>query len=283
MTTCRGKCAAANVKGSEERRQRGAPSLHSTEPRAQKKRKMRRAAHSLACHAARWGAGAESGHCPTITAWARSLATSPRAASTSSAMGAAAGPTSSTTLVWPPPAGVLDGVVMPEDSPAKPGTSTTTTHRPAGHPGRPPRPMRVVDSPPAARRPFPYLASPAEVESILSAAACDDVRTVDASGRCTFTDHMVFATARSQRHAAMAAEAVAHTLSQKQQTHDHKPALTPSVEGDPGSDAWLLVDAGSVIAHIFVGADVRAEYDVEALWDGGSGGRGSLEDATKNS
>jgi ribosome silencing factor RsfS/YbeB/iojap len=236
---------------------------------------MRRAAHLLSAHATRWAAATEAGLGPATWSWARALTSSAPCAAASAADAAAppARTTTTTTLVWPPPGGgVLDGVrALPDEDQAAPATPSTTTRRPAGQAGRPPRPLRAASAPAAttaARRPFPHLASADEVAAILSAAACDDVRAVDASARCTFTDHMVFATARSQRHAAMAAEAVAHTLSQKP---DRPPGFAPAVEGDPASDAWLLVDAGSVIAHIFVGADVRAEYDVETLWAAGGG------------
>ncbi len=41
--------------------------------------------------------------------------------------------------------------------------------------------------------------------------------------------------------------------------------MCPSPEGRPQCD-WLLVDAGSVIVHLFR-SDIRAYYNLEKLWD----------------
>lgn len=240
-----------------------------------------------------------------LASYSPSDAPSPSAAAAAAAASAAAAAATSSTLVWPPPpeafreGGALDGlrtaltgdgesesVSRRATTPARPPPISST--RLAGQAGRA-SPVRPAPLAPArsAARPYARIMAASEVASILAAAACDDVTLVDgldAGSGCTFTEAMVFGTARSTRHAAMAAEAVVHELKQRIAAaaaaasaaggDNPLPALSPVVEGDPGADAWLLVDAGSVIAHVFVGADVRAAYDVESLWRGGGGGGG---------
>jgi len=211
---------------------------------------------------------------------------SPSAAAVSASVSTA----TSSTLVWPPPAeafrdgGALDGLrkaltgggegegVAPSPSPLRPPPSSFSA-RPAGQAGRALAPAPPPPPPTALlRRPYARIIAPADVAAILNAAACDDVATLDgldARADCTFTEAMVFATARSTRHAAMAAEAVVHDLKERIAASPTPVPLQPVVEGEAGTDAWLLVDAGSVIAHVFVGPDVRAAYDVESLWRGG--------------
>ena len=57
----------------------------------------------------------------------------------------------------------------------------------------------------------------------------------------------------------------------KERCKEVVPGKAPSVEG-LGSNAyensdWLVVDAGSVVAHVFE-EDARQEYDIEELWAG---------------
>lgn len=121
--------------------------------------------------------------------------------------------------------------------------------------------------PPPLRRaitPTTSLAEPSEVAAWLTAAKCDDVASLDVGTACPFAASMVFATARSTRHAVMAAEAVAHKL--KERAVAAGADAPPPVEGDAGSD-WLLVDAGAVLAHVFVG-EARERIGLERLWSG---------------
>lgn len=128
--------------------------------------------------------------------------------------------------------------------------------------------------------PTTSLASPIEIAGWLTAAKCDDVTTLPVAGRCAFADAMVVATARSGRHALMAAEAVSHFL--KERAAAAGVGAPPAVEGAGEPDAdWLLVDAGATLAHVFASADARQRYGLERLWgeggeeaddDGGGGG-----------
>lgn len=106
--------------------------------------------------------------------------------------------------------------------------------------------------------------SPHEVAKLLSEARAEDIAVIDVRGRCTFTEYMVIATGRSPQLIAMLAQAVLHEV--KRRSSEVAPGVKPTVEGaeDPNS-TWLVVDAGSVVVHVF-GEEARREYDLEGLW-----------------
>ncbi len=60
-----------------------------------------------------------------------------------------------------------------------------------------------------------------QIANMLVAAKTDDVCILDVSNRCSFTEHMVLATARSHRHIQAAASAVAYQVS----PHRHSSAM----------------------------------------------------------
>jgi len=118
---------------------------------------------------------------------------------------------------------------------------------------------------------------------------------------------MVIAMARSARHAAMAAAALVHAAKEEEKRRllvgegeeekedegegreeaaaaalatetetEAKPTLmttAAAVEGEPGASDWLLVDLGTVVAHVFSSAEAREHYALERLW-GAAGGFG---------
>ena len=44
-----------------------------------------------------------------------------------------------------------------------------------------------------------------------------------------------------------------------------------AVEGEPGASDWLLVDLGTVVAHVFSSAEAREHYALVSLWGEGGG------------
>jgi ribosome silencing factor RsfS/YbeB/iojap len=106
--------------------------------------------------------------------------------------------------------------------------------------------------------------SPDDVAQILVDANATDVVMINVRGKCAFTDHMIISSAPSHQSVHMVAGAVLHEL--KQRCKEVAPGIAPSVEGadDPSPD-WLVVDAGSIVVHVFH-EDSRATYDLEGLW-----------------
>lgn len=105
---------------------------------------------------------------------------------------------------------------------------------------------------------------PDEVAKLLVDANAEDVVIIDVRGACSFTDYMVLASGRSHQMVHMLAQAVFHEL--KSRTKEVAPGVSPSVEGsDDATPEWLVVDAGSIVVHVFH-QDCRAEYDLESLW-----------------
>lgn len=91
----------------------------------------------------------------------------------------------------------------------------------------------------------------------LDDAKAEDVVDIDVASKTPIADHMVICTGRSSRHVGAIADHLVKDL---------KDAGFGSVavEGQPACD-WVLVDAGSVIIHIFR-PEVREFYHLEKIW-----------------
>jgi ribosome-associated protein len=83
------------------------------------------------------------------------------------------------------------------------------------------------------------------------------VEIIDVTGKVDYADFVVVMSATSDRHANAVAKGIDADLSRK----GHAPL---SVEGLP-QGAWVLMDFGDVIVHIFH-EDTRGYYDLESLW-----------------
>ena len=88
----------------------------------------------------------------------------------------------------------------------------------------------------------------------------EDTVTIDLRGKSAFSDYMVIATGRTNRHVGAIAENVAKGLKESG-------IASPHVEGLPNCD-WVLIDSGDVIVHIFR-PEVREFYNLERLWTQG--------------
>ncbi|MFC3213454.1 MULTISPECIES: ribosome silencing factor [Novosphingobium] len=88
--------------------------------------------------------------------------------------------------------------------------------------------------------------------------------TIDLEGKSSIADFMVIASGRSTRQVAAMAQKLGERLKDAGFGH-------PRVEGLPAAD-WVLVDAGSVVVHLFR-PEVRSFYNLERMWgfDGPSG------------
>jgi ribosome-associated protein len=83
------------------------------------------------------------------------------------------------------------------------------------------------------------------------------VEILDVVGKVDYADFLVLMTGRSNRHVDSLAQAIEEACAKKKRR-----AL--SVEGT-GSAAWVLIDFGDVVVHIFQ-EEARGLYDIEGLW-----------------
>jgi ribosome-associated protein len=91
-----------------------------------------------------------------------------------------------------------------------------------------------------------------------------DLVTIDLEGKSSIADFMVIGSGRSTRQVAAMAQKLGERLKQGGFGN-------PRIEGLPAAD-WVLVDAGSVVIHLFR-PEVRTFYNLERMWgfDGPSG------------
>ena len=83
------------------------------------------------------------------------------------------------------------------------------------------------------------------------------VEILDVVGKVDYADFLVLMTGRSSRQVDALAQAIEEACAKKK-----KRAL--SVEGQPAA-AWVLIDFGDVVVHIFQ-EEARGLYDIEGLW-----------------
>ncbi|MGE4528221.1 MAG: ribosome silencing factor [Rhodospirillaceae bacterium] len=84
----------------------------------------------------------------------------------------------------------------------------------------------------------------------------EDISVIDLAGKTSIADFMVIASGRSSRQVGAIADHMLRRLKDA--------GLRPATEGKANSD-WVIVDAGSVIVHIFR-PEVRAFYNLEKMW-----------------
>lgn len=84
-----------------------------------------------------------------------------------------------------------------------------------------------------------------------------NVQIIDVRGKVDYSDYVVVMSGRSDRQVSALARNIEETL-------DARGMRCIGVEGLPHA-AWLLMDYGDVIVHIFH-EDMRGYYDLETLW-----------------
>lgn len=84
-----------------------------------------------------------------------------------------------------------------------------------------------------------------------------DIKVLDLSSLCSFTDFFIVCSGMSDRHVQSVADQI--LTDQKKDGH-----TSLGVEGyDKGE--WILIDYGNVVAHVFY-PDARHFYNIEKLW-----------------
>jgi len=83
------------------------------------------------------------------------------------------------------------------------------------------------------------------------------VEILDVVGKVDYADFLVLMTGRSNRHVDALAQAIEEACTKKR-------TRALAVEGLPAA-AWVLIDFGDVVVHIFQ-EQARGLYDIEGLW-----------------
>jgi ribosome-associated protein len=104
----------------------------------------------------------------------------------------------------------------------------------------------------------------------------EDVKLVDVRSRTPFFDFIVIATVDN----TVFADALLRQVAKAVQLDEGVPSLT---ESSPESD-WVVCDYSDTLFHVFVGAEVRDRYDLEALWSppARGGGKAPAEQAEED-
>lgn len=85
----------------------------------------------------------------------------------------------------------------------------------------------------------------------------EDVQTIDLAGKTIIADTFVIVTGRSRIHTRSIADAIAEAVERAGFGVARREGYTDG--------AWILLDAGSVIAHVFT-PEQRQFYNLERLW-----------------
>ncbi len=88
-----------------------------------------------------------------------------------------------------------------------------------------------------------------------------NVKVLDLSGRNSWTDYFVIATATSSTHSRGLQRHVHDALK------ENGLEIRPTKRRIPDGDEWILIDLGPIIVHLMTPA-ARSFYDLEKLWYG---------------
>jgi ribosome-associated protein len=104
-----------------------------------------------------------------------------------------------------------------------------------------------------------------DIAHVIAQAAYDtkavDLKTLDLRKLAAFTDYFIIASGTSDRHVQAIADTIQSKLKEKKMT-------LLGVEGYQKGH-WILIDCGSVLAHIFY-QEAREFYGLEKLWSDAS-------------
>lgn len=95
------------------------------------------------------------------------------------------------------------------------------------------------------------------ITQTLDTNKAEEINVIDLAGKSSIADAMVIATGTSTRQVAALADYVSKAV--KSKGFD-----APVIEGLAQAD-WVLLDAGSVIVHIFR-PEVRSFYNLDKMW-----------------
>jgi len=97
--------------------------------------------------------------------------------------------------------------------------------------------------------------------AVLDDMKANDVHAIDVRELTSISDHMIFCTGTSNRHARSIVDRVVERMKE-----ESMPVL--GIEGYE-SGQWVLIDLGDAILHVML-SDVREFYKLEDLWSIGA-------------
>lgn len=97
-----------------------------------------------------------------------------------------------------------------------------------------------------------------KIVNILDSKKAIDIKQIDIKEKTTIADYFVIASGTSSTHVKSLADNIEEEL-KKEKIYPNK------IEGYD-SAAWILMDYGEVIVHIFTGQE-RENYSLEDLWE----------------
>ena len=95
-----------------------------------------------------------------------------------------------------------------------------------------------------------------EIASLLDMKKAEDVRIIDVTGKSSFADYLILASAGSERQA----EALADDAEDKMAELGQNKRMA---EGK--KSGWILLDFGDIIVNVF-SKEMRSRYDLEKVW-----------------
>lgn len=101
-----------------------------------------------------------------------------------------------------------------------------------------------------------------EIARLLADGKAEDVRVLDVSGLCSWTDCFVIATVTSGAHCQGLAKQV------KDYVRDNGMEIHLTHQKGASGDEWNLIDIGPVVVHL-MSAAARGFYELEKLWHEG--------------
>lgn len=144
----------------------------------------------------------------------------------------------------------------------KAATSQAGSKSATGKPSATAKARAKVTKTPVAKAPPTQNAAARAVALAIAEAALEkkavNVEIIDVAGKVDYADYVVVMSGTSDRQVSALARGITEDVEKKTKTK------CVGVEGLPGG-AWVLMDFGDVVVHIFH-HDVRGYYDLESLW-----------------
>ncbi|MCR5200969.1 MAG: ribosome silencing factor [Saccharofermentans sp.] len=98
-----------------------------------------------------------------------------------------------------------------------------------------------------------------KIVSILESKKGSDIEVIDVTDKTTLADYFILATGNSTTQIKALADEVEYILKNEDQI------MADHVEGRSG-DKWILIDYKDIVVHV-MHPELRADYDLESLWD----------------